>query len=99
MGSHCGASQTHDARRVDGRVRFSQSRDHPVAASLRRTEIDEQHLVFSMVDDLCQLPSAPRQVAARQLALEDRILEMVAEPAHGLKDSVEAIVVADVAAD
>ena len=80
-------------RRVDARVRFAPGRNHPVAASLRRTAIDEPHLFFS------QLPSAPRQVAARQLALEDRILEMIAEPAHGLKDSAEALVVGDVVAD
>ena len=81
------------------RVRFAERRDDAVAAPLGRPQVHEQHLVLVVVDDRRQLRPAPRQVRGRQLALEDGELQMVAVPAHGLKDFAQALVVADVVAD
>src|ERR1017187_1916458 len=52
-----------------------------------------------MVDDRRQFRTAPRQVRRRQLAFEDRILQMVPVPTHRLKDLAQTFVIANVVAD
>jgi len=88
-----------DARRVDRRIGFAEGRDHAVAPPRGGPQVDEQDLVLGMVDDRRQCGPASRQVGGGQLALEDGELQVVAEPAHGLEDFAEALVVADVVAD
>ena len=39
------------------------------------------------------------QIDRRELALEDRVLQMVAEIAHGLEDFAQPLIVADIVAD
>src|SRR5206468_1074620 len=62
-------------------------------------EIDEEHLIFSMVDNLAELGAAPGQVHRRQLALEHGILKVVAVVPHGLEHLPQPLVLADVIAD
>jgi molybdopterin-binding protein len=88
-----------DAGAVHRGISLAERGDHAVTASLGRAEVNEQHLVFPVVDDLRQEVPAARQVRCRELALEDRVLQVVAEPAHGLVDLREPAVVADVVAD
>ena len=59
-------------------------------------EINEQDPIFVVIDDLPRRVPAADDVARRELALEDRVLEVIAEPAHGFVDLGEAAVVADV---
>ena len=82
--------------RVKYPERLAITLDHAVPAPLGRSQVDEQHLVFPMMDDRRQIRPAARQVGRRQLALEDRELQVVAIPAHGLKHLAQALVVADV---
>ena len=62
-------------------------------------EMDEQDLVFVVVDDAGEFGAAADEVAGGELAFEDGVLEVVAVTAHGLEDLAEAVVVADVVAD
>ena len=39
-----------DARRVDRRIRLTERRDHAIAASLGRPQVDEEHLIVAVVD-------------------------------------------------
>jgi hypothetical protein len=52
-----------------------------------------------MLDDFRERMPTSGQIDRRELALEDRVLQMVAEVAHGLEDLAEAFVVADVVAN
>src|SRR6266404_5996220 len=88
-----------DARRVHRRVWLSQCCNHALTATFGRTQIHEQHLIYFVIDNRRQVRAAPRQVAPRQLAFEDRVLQMVTIPAHNLKHLAPALVVADVVAD
>lgn len=80
-------------------IGFPQGGNDAVAAAFDGAEIDEQHLIFAVVDDLGEHVAAARQIARSELAFEDRVLQMIAEPAHGLVDLGEAAVVADVVTD
>jgi hypothetical protein len=61
--------------------------------------MDEQNLIFVVIDDAGKFRAAPNKVAGSELALEYGVLEMIAVPAHGLEDLAEALVVADVVTD
>lgn len=61
--------------------------------------MDEQNLIFIVVNDAGKLGAAANQVARGELALEHRVLEMIAVATHGLKNFAEAAVVGDVVAD
>ena len=80
-------------------VWFAERGNDAVAAAFDGTEVDKQHLIFPMVDDLGEQVAAPGQVGLRELAFEDRLLQMIAKPAHRLMDFGEALVVADVVTD
>src|SRR4029079_14263895 len=58
----------------------------------------EEHLILTMVDDLAQHVTAAGQIAASQLAFEDRILRVVPKPAHRLVHPSQAEIVRDVVA-
>jgi hypothetical protein len=78
---HRGASMVDDgAWRVEGTVGTAQGRDYPIAAALYRTEIDEQDLVLTMIDDPPEEMAAVCQIGPGELALEHRVLQMVPEP-------------------
>src|SRR6185312_438084 len=70
------ARSHYNAGRVHLRVRLAQRGDDAFAPSVARAQIDEQHLVLAVMDDLAQLLPAPHQVGRRHLALEDRKLQM-----------------------
>src|SRR5207245_5631024 len=82
----------HDARTVYCRVGLPERRDHAIAATLRRAEIDKQHLIY----DFAQLSTATRQVHRRQLAFEDRVLEVVPVVPHRLVDLSQPLLLATV---
>jgi hypothetical protein len=77
-------SVSDDARAVERDVGQPQRRDDPIAPSVGRSEIDEQHLVLLVMNDLRERVTTAHQIGRRELTLEDRVLEMVTEPAHGL---------------
>jgi hypothetical protein len=85
--------------RVDVGVGEAERGDDAVATPFGRPEVDEQDLVFVVVDDGGQLGAAADEVAGGELALENGVLEVVSEGAHGLENLAEAFVVADVVAD
>jgi hypothetical protein len=58
--------------------------------------MNEQNLIFVVVDDAGKFGAAANDIACRELALEDGVLKMVAEAAHGLEDFAEALFIADV---
>src|SRR5439155_13687156 len=88
-----------DAGAVDWRVRLPQRRDDPIAPALRRAQVDEQHLVLTVIDDRRQQVPAAGQIRSRQLALEHGVLQMIAKPAHRLVDLGETFVLTDVVGD
>jgi len=61
--------------------------------------MDEQNLILVVVDDVGKLGAATDQIRLSQLAFKNRILKMIAVPAHGLEDLAQAFVVADVVTD
>jgi hypothetical protein len=84
------------ARRIDIRIRQAERGDDAIAASFGRAEMDEQNLVFVVIDDAVKFRATPDKVAGSELALEHGVLQMIAEPTHGLEDLPEPLVVADV---
>ena len=88
-----------DAGTVEGNVRLAEGRDDAIASSLDRAQIDEQHLVFVVVNEGTQLMAAPRQIGGIELTLENRVLQVIAKPAHRLVDLRQPALVADVVAD
>lgn len=88
-----------DARGADRRVGLAEGGDHALAAAFGRAEVDEEDLIFVVLDDLAERMPALGEIDRGELALEDRVLQMVAEVAHGLEDLAEPLVVADVVAD
>ena len=96
-GAHKGS---HDnARRVECSVRFADGGDNSVAAPVGGAKIHEEHLVLLVVNDGGNQSTAACEVGRSELALEDRVLEVVAEPPHELEDLAKALIVADVVAD
>lgn len=88
-----------DAGRVDRRIRLPQRGNHSIAAACGRAQIDEQYLIVGMVDDVPERRPTARQIDGGPLTLEDGVLEMIAEIAHGLEDPAESLVVGDVVTD
>ena len=72
----------HNARAIDERVRQAQRGDETLAAPFDRAKIDELHLILAVVDDLAQRVAAADEVSGRELAFEDRVLQVVAEVAR-----------------
>lgn len=61
--------------------------------------MDEEDLVFGVVDDAGEVRAAADEIGAGELALEDGELEVVAVAAHGFEHLAEAFVVRDVVTD
>jgi len=85
--------------RINRHIGFAEGGYDAIAPALGGTQVDEEHLVVVMVDDSGDFGAAADEVAGRELALEDGVLEMVAVPAHGFEDFAETLVVADVVAN
>jgi hypothetical protein len=62
----------------------------PIAAAFGRPQIDEQHLVLLVMNDLAERVATWCQIRRRELTLEDRVLQVIAEPAHRLVYFAEA---------
>lgn len=71
-----------DARTVHRRVGAAQRGNHAIAASFDRAQIDEEHLVFAMVDDLAEQVPATREIGTRHLAFEHRVLQVITKAAR-----------------
>jgi hypothetical protein len=80
-------------------VRLPERSDNPVAPTFGWAQVNEQHLVFIMVNDSRQRRPASNQIARRELALEYGVLQMVAIATHGLEDLAKALVVRNVVTD
>ena len=88
-----------DQGRIDVDIGFADCSDDPVSAPFSRPEIDEQHLVFVVMNDFVQLRPQAHQIHARELALEDRELQVIPPGPHGLEDLSQALGISDVVAD
>ena len=86
-------------RGVDVDVRLSDRGNHSLSSTRGRAKIYEEHLIFRMVDDLGEFRTQSDEVHSSQLALEDRILQVVAPPAESLEDLAQPFCVADVVTD
>jgi hypothetical protein len=94
-----GRFSNNDAGGVNGGVGEAEGGDDAVAAAFGGPEMDEQDLVFGVFDDAGEFNAAADEVAGRELAFEDGVLEMVAKTAHEFEDFAEAAVVGDVVTD
>jgi len=81
---------------IEIRIRLSESGDDAIAATLRRTEMDKQNLILVMMNNQVQRSPAPSQIPLRKLALENRILQMIAEATHGLENFAKPAIVRNV---
>jgi hypothetical protein len=88
-----------DTRCVERRVGFTESGDHAVSPALGWAEIDKEHLVVLVIDDVRQFGAEADKIRRGELALEDGVLQMVAEAAHEPEDFAQALVIADVVAN
>lgn len=86
----------HQTGSVQLGVGESQGGNNSIASPFARTEIDEQHLIFVKVDQVANDFLALSEIGGGELALEDGILKVVSEVAHGFKDLTETFVIADV---
>jgi hypothetical protein len=55
--------------------------------------VNEQHLVFVVVNDSRQCRPASDQIARCELTFKDGVLQMVTVATHGLEDLAKAFVV------
>ena len=85
--------------RVDVVVRFPQRGDDAIASTIGRTEVDEQDLIVSVVDDVLQLRLTLEQINFGQLTLEDAELNVIAPVFHSFEDLAKSLSVCDVVAD
>jgi hypothetical protein len=88
-----------ETRGVDGGVREAKGCYDPVATAFGGAEMDEEDLVFRVLDDASKFDAAADEVSGSELAFKDGVLEVVAETAHELEDFAEAAVVSDVVTD
>jgi hypothetical protein len=84
---------------VDVGIGFAERRNDAIAAAFGRTEVNEQDLVFSVMDRLGELGAQADEILSGEQAFKDGELEMVAESTENLEGFVAALVVGDVVAD
>jgi hypothetical protein len=70
-GAHSKCSSDDEARRIYGRIGKAKRSDHTISAAFGRAEVDEQDLIFVVVDYSSQFGSTPNQVGRRELAFKD----------------------------
>jgi hypothetical protein len=79
--------------------RLAERGNHAIAAPFNWSEVHEEHLIVTVINDFAQRMTAADKIGRGELAFEDRVLEMVAEVAHGFVNGPEPLVVADVVVD
>src|SRR5581483_11957647 len=75
-----------ETRRIELGVRPAKGGDHALPSPLDGTQIHEEDLIRPVIDDPRQQMPAAREIRLRELALADRILQVIPEPAHRLVD-------------
>ena len=94
------SNQLHDnAGSIQRCIGLAERGDDPFATTVGRSEIDEQHLVVAVINNLVQFMLALSQVDWVELTFEDRVLQVISEIAHRLEDFAEPLVITDVIAD
>lgn len=88
-----------EAGGVEVGVGLAEGGDDAVATAFGGAEMDEENLVFVVVDEVGEEGAATDEVGGGELAFEDGELEVVSEGAHGFEDLAEALVVGDVVTD
>jgi hypothetical protein len=86
----------HQASSVDGRISLAERSDYPFAATFRGPQVDEQHLIFVVLNDFAQGMTATGNIDGVELALEDRVLQVVAEISHRFEDAPQSLRVANI---
>src|SRR5207249_7092285 len=85
-----------DAWCVDDSVGPAECRDHAIAPGASWSQIDEQNLIFTLMNNLAQFGSQPHQIASRQPALKDGKLNVIAPIAHRLEYIPQPLRIGDV---
>ena len=67
--------------------------------ALRRSQIDNEHLIFALIDDLRQGPFHSYQIDVREVTLKDGKLEMRPKAFHRLENAPQTFRIADVVGD
>ena len=86
-------------RQIDRGVGKSKRFDDSFATPFGRTEVDEQNLVVSVIDDGSKFFTKGEQFGRAELAFEDAVLKMVATSANRFENFLKPFVVANVLAD
>jgi hypothetical protein len=86
-----------DAVEVD--VGFAEGGDRGRAATFDGADVDEENLVFVVVDDAGEVGAKFDELSVVELTLEDGELEVFAPAEHELVDLAKALGVADVVGD
>jgi len=81
---------------VDVGVGFAEGGNDAIAAAFGRAEVDEQDLVFFVMDDFGETGAEPDEIGSAELTFKDGELEMIAESAEDLEGPVAALIVRDV---
>ena len=92
-------SLDHNRASLRRRVRSTHRRNCAAPPPLFGADVNEEHLVIAMMDDAPEPCAKLDERSVRQLAPEDRELNVVAVPLHELEDLPEALGVADVIRD
>ncbi len=80
-------------------VGLAESGDDAVATAVGGAEVDEEDLVFVVIDELGEQGAAADEVRGGELAFEDGELEMVSEGAHGFEDLAKTLIVGYIVTD
>ncbi len=89
----------HIAGCVDLGIGQTDGGDDAVAASFGRSQVDEEHLVFLMMDDFTEGLFELDFFTRRQVAFENRILQVIAKIFARLERKAESFAFGDVVAD
>ena len=85
-----------DARCTERRVGFADRFDYSFAPAFCRPQVDKQHLIFIVFDDLAERMPTLGKIDRVELTHEDRILQMIAKVSHRLEHFAKPLVVTDV---
>lgn len=77
-------------------IRQSQRGYHSITSPLRRTQLDKDHLIFIVIDDVIQSSFQFNLFRRIQVALENRILQMIAKISTGDKHLPQPLGIGDV---
>lgn len=94
---YAGLHDHRDAVEID--VGFAEGRDGARAAAFDWADVDEEHLVFVVVDDAREVGAELNELTSVELALEDRELKVLTPTEHQLVDLAQAFRIANVVGD